>query len=270
MKTILVFNESSAAARHAIRFALSIAKRAHANVLLANTVNVNKKSVVRVAAGHDVEATGELLLYGGGLQSIADFRPEIEELAVSAMDECTMAELINKKQIWMIVKGMQDVLPPAIVKRRLNTHAILSKVRCPLLVVPEQWPLKAIDRMVYITDLRYCQTEIVRYLAELGRPWNADVFIANLTAKGLPGMAEEYAQNIFERVICNQIDYDHLFINDIREKNIQKVVDVLTNDLRNDIIVLVNRHLHFEEIIGDYLTDLLPDLVTTPVLIFPY
>ena len=272
MKTILVINDNSPTALHAIEFALSVAQKVQASILLANTVNINNKVPIKILAGNGREniLTEEPLPFSNALGNQSDFKPEIDELDISVMNEYKVAELINKKNIWMIVKGFGDNLPTAAPQKALNVHSVLSKVLCPLLIVPESWPIKAIERMVYIADLRYCHTQIVRYMAGLAKPWKADVSIANLTAKGLPDMATEYALSLFEGAICNHVNYDQLFINNIRERNIAKVVDVLINGLHNDILVLVNRQFHFEEIMGSYITEKLPEQITIPLLIFPY
>lgn len=271
MKTILVINDNSPTARHAVEFAMAVAQKVQANILLANTVNINNMVPASVIAGNGGRniSEGASLIFSHDLSGHAEFKPEIEDWDISAMDENKVAELINKKQIWMMVKGMGSILDTAAPQKGLNGHSILGKVLCPLLIVPANWRVKAVERMVYIADLRYCHTQIVRYLAELARPWKADVSIANLTAKGLPEMATEYAQNLFEGAICNHVNYDQLFINNIREKNIKKVVDVLIHGLHNDILVMVNRQFHFEETVGSNISNMLPEQITIPLLIFP-
>jgi hypothetical protein len=78
-----------------------------------------------------------------------------------------------------------------------NAHSILSKVLCPLLIVRAYWPVKGVERIVYVAELRYCHTQILRYLTQLARPLIADVSIANVTATGLPEIVVEYAQGLF-------------------------------------------------------------------------
>ena len=39
----------------------------------------------------------------------SDFKPVIDELDISYMSESQLADVVNKKQITMIVKGMTDV-----------------------------------------------------------------------------------------------------------------------------------------------------------------
>jgi hypothetical protein len=248
-----------------------------ANILLANTVSVNKNTGEKVPAGDFAENILEEQSISNMLarllllkKSQNGFKPVIEEFDSSNMDECKLAEVINKNQIWMMVKGMANFLPAANSKRNLNAHIVLNKVLCPLLLIPENWPLKSIERLVYIADLRYCRIQIVRFLAELATPWRAFLSVAHLTAKGLPDMNEKYALSLFGEEVCRKVNYDQLFFNNIKEKDFITVVDVMINGMRNDLLVLVNHHFHIEEILGRYITDTLPEPVTIPLLIFPY
>src|SRR6185437_5030627 len=172
-KTILVIIDNTLTARHAIGFVLAIAQQVHANILLANTVGLKKRVAVKAGAA---QSSGDILeehplLFGDQPEGRSNFKPEIEGLDISAMNECKVAELINKRQAWMMVMGMSDVSDSTTPRRKLNIHAVLSKVLCPLLIVPESWTGKAIKRLVYLADLSYCLTQIVRYLVELARPW---------------------------------------------------------------------------------------------------
>jgi hypothetical protein len=101
MKTIFVLSDNSPTARHAMKFALEIAQKAQANVLVAHTVNVNATMVVKAAAGNGFEDILEAapLFLGTAGTGRCDFRPEVEELDISAMEECKIADLVNKRQI---------------------------------------------------------------------------------------------------------------------------------------------------------------------------
>jgi hypothetical protein len=282
MRTLLVINDNSSETKHAAEFAFAIAKKMQANILLANTAPVKKSKLVeKVIAGyttgkHEISYYLEDKSLAGILRDkcipddAGNFNPLIEEFDVSAMDESKVAELVIKKNIWMMVKGIPAAVSLSTQKTGLNAHSILNKVLCPLLLIPSDWQLKDIERLVYIADLRYCRIEIVKYLAQLAKPWNAGVSIAHLSAKGLPDMAEKYALTVFSEEVSRNVNYDQLVFNNIREKDLSKAVDVMINGMHNDILVMVNHRFHFEEIVGRYITDTLPVNITVPVLIFPY
>lgn len=174
MRTILIINDNSAEAKHAAEFVLAMAQKMEANIMLMNTFVFAGKVIAKVPAGYNSRTEMESLpvspmfYYLNGLSDRQPgYKPGIEECDVSNKNETEIIELINRNHIWMMVKGMADVKPGTAKKQGLNIHSILNRVLCPLMLIPEQWQLKAIERLSYIADLRYCRIHIVRYLAEL-------------------------------------------------------------------------------------------------------
>ena len=276
MNTLLIINDNTPEAKHAAELALAMAQKMSANIILANNFVKIEKQTEKVPANVmykrvvDERSNFSLRTYLTSLNAEkSDFKPVIDELDISYMSESQLADVINKNQITMMVKGMADVTKLSST-RNLNIHEVLNKVLCPLLLIPISWQLKDIERMVYIADLRYCRLHLVQFLATMAKPWGADLLVAHMSANGLPDMAEKYANTVFNEEISNNVKYDRLFFNNIKEKDLGKAVDVLINGMHNDILVLVNHRYHFEEIVGRYITDTMPLNINTPVLVFPY
>lgn len=273
MKTILTFYDNSVAAEHAAKIAFVIAQRVHANVLLANTCKVTDKTSALALSepwseslcDNINESFDHLIVFS---EKKDDFRPELIEINVFEKDDNQLVEMINQDHIWMIIKGIHNDLTKDT--SAINLNSILNRVQCPLMLVPEDWPLKSIERIVYLADLRYCRIRIVRFLEELAAPFNADVLIAHLSAKGLPNMADDFALSIFSDEVSSHASYDRLLFNNIKEKNLQTAIDVVINGMHHDVMAVVNHRFHFEEIMGRYITDKLPFYITIPLIVFPY
>jgi len=269
MQQILIVNDCTPQAEHAAKFALTIAQKTRVDILLANTLPVRAMAKVPHDDGDDHVSQNPLLdelIEINDCQN--DFRPVIYEMDISGMSEVQLAEFIHTKGISLIVKGEQEFFGDPELPH-LNIQPVLNKVCCPLLLVPVQWPIKDIAHIVYLADLRYCRTPIVNYLVNLARAFNADISITHFSAKGLPDMDQQYATEMFENV-QQYVHYDPLFLNNTRERDMKKAVDVLINGMHNDLLVVVNHRYHFEEILGRYITDMMPENITVPVLVFPY
>ena len=272
MKTILVINDNSPEAEHAALFALNIAQKMQFSILLANTLPV-MQGRQKVLAGrpfdaipaHGNETLEHLMLIN---EKFIGFKPGIAELDISTLDEHALVQLINKNEVAMIVKGMPHEMPA--VKSKPNLDVVLNKVRCPLLLVPDTWEIKKIERLVYIADLRFCRTLMVNYLAAMAKSCDATLSVAHLSAKGIPDMEETWANKVFKKEVYDRLDYKEVYFNNIREKDLKKAFDVIVNGMHNDILAFVNHRFHFQELIGRYLTDILPAHITVPLLIFPY
>ena len=137
------------------------------------------------------------------------------------------------------------------------------------MLIPEKFSYKAFEKIVYATDLRFCRREIVSFLSQLAKPLNASILIANISAKGLPYMEDNYARSVFENEILNPVKYENIYFSNIRERDIPKALDVLVNGMNNDLLVLVNNKYHFKELLGQNTPYNIPDNIHIPLLIFP-
>lgn len=279
MKTIIVINDNSAEALHAAVLALDIAEKVGANLLITNEVK-DKELITKAGTilfGHQDESTDPIaeasdlpghlkLLYDAN----ADFIPEINDMDISDFREEDLTRFVISNNIWMIVAGARELSEQHTADLHINIQSVLNHVRCPLLLVPEKSNWKGFEQIVYIADLRYCRLHAVRYLAELAQPYEANVLVDHLSAKGLPHMEENYALKMFNEEIAAKVNYDRIFFNNIKERDLIKAVDVMINGMHSDLLVMVNHRFHFEEILGRYITHTLPANITIPLLIFPY
>jgi hypothetical protein len=277
MKTIIVLNDNSPADRHAAAFAILIAGKIQAKIVICHTSKVweQEHQKVRVGTNFPVERREYFInripdRAGEPSHLDGDNNLIIEEIIISDFNIPRFAEMVNKDQVYMLIKGLPRKAKKNDAGGKLDAYCVLNRVRSPLMLIPEDWPLKDLERLVYIADLRYCRMAVVKYLVELAKPFPASLTIAHLSAKGLPHIMEPYAQSIFSEEICSHINYDQVFFNNIQERDLIKAVDVMINGMHNDLLVLVNHRFHFEEIIGEYLGQSLPAHIAVPLLIFPY
>jgi nucleotide-binding universal stress UspA family protein len=275
MKTILVITDHTAEAEHAAVFALMVAQIVGADILIADTLKVKQLNKdQRVFAGPANEQPEETMLNAKEqLELIINpdgaYLPVISEIDISDYETADLIGLINRNDIWLLVLGMPDTLSGSAGNLNVNIQSVLNRVHCPLLLIPQGWELKLLERIVYIADLRYCRLPVLKYLAGVAAPFDAGISIAHLSAKGMVHIVGSYADAIFQNEIIPHIHYDKMSLNNTRERDLHKAVDVLINGMHNDLIVLVNHRYHFEGIIGRCIGDVLPAEITVPVLIFP-
>lgn len=279
MKTIIIINDSSSMAKHAAELALQIAMKINAKLLVANTVIKSSpnpvKELVLVSEGKDIETeeTTGLAGYLGSLhhsdQAKSLFKPEIGEVDISEFNERDLIQLIIKNDIWLIIKGLAKTPMINHDAKAINIHSVLNRVNCPLLLVPAKFGLKEFERIVYMADLRYCRKQVLNQLVELAKPYHASLMVAHVSAKGLPHIEENYADAFFNESVANHVNYDRLIFNNIKERSSQGVLDIMENEMQIDLIAVVNHRFHFEEIVGRYISDVLPEHITVPLMVFP-
>jgi hypothetical protein len=198
------------------------------------------------------------------------FKPDITEVDISAYHEKELIQLIIKRNIWMIVKGLTETPVINHGTKPINIHSVLNRVNCPLLIVPAHFGLKEFERIVYIADLRYCRTLVLKHLVELAKPYQASLMVAHISAKGLVPIEDHYAASLFCETVSNKVKYGGLMFNNIKERDSQKALDIMVHEMQTDMVVVVNHRFHFEEIVGTYITEILPEHITIPLMVFPY
>jgi hypothetical protein len=277
MKNILIFNDFSAEAEHATELALLLAGKTNVNLYVWNTFDKYENPVAReLAVAHNNEEETEIttdntnwilkleskLNWKSGLLPVvrfiegADYAPEF------------VLPIVKKYDIGILVRGVayddRELLP-------VETEALScsTKSGCPVLLVPEKSGYKLFEKIVYATDLRFCRREIVSFLNQIAKPINASVLIANISAKGLPFMEDNYARTVFTDTLLDRGNQEHIYFSNIRERDIPRALDVLVNGMNNDLLVLVNNKFHFNELLGHDAPYTLPDNFHIPLLIFP-
>ncbi|MET4081962.1 hypothetical protein ABIB40_001913 [Pedobacter sp. UYP30] len=155
MKTILIINDQSPEAEHAAWFALVLAQHIQANIILANTV-VLKMDEPDYGWSEDLyddiiaEPVHSLLMrkLRCRIKLQSGFFPKIQEIEL-ADDPESIFFLAARNDIYMVVKGMNEFLPQALLHVNLCINTLINKLQVPLLLVPSSWKEKGFKRLVY-------------------------------------------------------------------------------------------------------------------------
>lgn len=246
MNNILILNDFSAEAEHALAYAQKLAQTLQANLLIWNLIEpVSRLSApalvavgCKIAESHNDYSTQALLNQacpdGAGLGAIT-------HLSKKDTDGFTLHELIQKHQINLIIKGTGN---HAEALDRL-TSQFLRKTLCPVLIVPQQAAYVNIKQTVYLTDLRYCRAHITGYLKQMAHQLNAGLALAHITAAKLPEPETNYAVSLYLKAIGHNPDQLQLSFQHITEPCINKAADVLIDVLHNNWLAMAyDKHHH--------------------------
>jgi hypothetical protein len=272
MRTILVFDDGSWEAANAQQFALAIAQKVKADLLVLNLVEDEKLKTSKklVEAGvHTNKAVGvneSLEEISAGLDDC--FKPVRWDVDASTYSEKDMSELVIRKNIWLMVKGIETHITHELLCD-VDIQSIINHVGCPLLLIPDGYKKRNFENVAYAVDMRYCRRSVLRFLIEFVRDYEANLILEHLSAKGLPPLDDKYAMSLFENEMACQIKYERVYFNNIKERDIDVATGVIINDLRADLLALVNHRFHFEEIFGRTITACMPENIPVPVMVFP-
>ena len=277
MRTIVIINDNSSHAKHAAEATLYIAQKHKANLLLANLVgqkdNIKANAGIVHAYAHDHEDdeshVADLATYLKMRQITGPgHKPVITNLDALNLNEIELADLLNKHNAAMVIHGCEHNSTNDIPV--LDPFSLLNVIKCPLMLMPSNCSSLAFERIVYMTDLRYCKPSVVRFLAKFARPYASKLLLGHLSASGLPDMALDYAISLFKETVATIVDYSELAFNNIKERNVEKALDVLVQGMNTDMLVLMNHQYHFKQIIGNSTLPNRLSHISIPIMVFPF
>jgi hypothetical protein len=276
MKNFLLFNDFSPEAEHAAELALLLAGKTNSNLYVWNTIAYDaapakrlmmvgvSENLSEIHADKDtwIERLESRLNWETGLRPSVHFIEGVDFMTDNVLS------VVKKFDVGMLIRGIAEgheqkgYIEASILKSA-------TKSGCPVLLIPEDYPYRMFEKMVYATDLRFCRYEVVSFLTQLAKILDAGLLIANISEKGLPHMAETYAQTVFEEAVVNQGNKDHIYFSNIKERNVSKALDIIVNEMNNDLLVLVNNKFHFNELLGHDTPYAVPGNIRVPLLVFP-
>lgn len=256
MKYILFIHDKSMRSRNVLNYVISLATKLNSRLLIGQIEEPHYAGRPKVLAGNNRSTQYN---FHEEEQSL------IKKFDVSAMNARELAELVNKEGITLVIKCAPESAKPTV----LDLDNLLSHIHCPLLLIPGQWLLKDLDRMVYLADLRYCRNDINRYLAHFAAACGSQLSIAHLTKEGMVHIEENYAHRLFDEQIRSPLKYERLGFHYTREMDVVKATDVLVKGLQNDLVVMTRGRYHFNQLVGQSLNKRLPARIQVPLLLFP-
>lgn len=176
MKNILVPTDFSDNSVHALSFAVDLANKLSANIILLNTYEIAIHAGMMVSLSSMIEKD----TYKALEQFVQQFEERLEEglefvLKVHRGTPSTtitgLAEMEKSALIIMGTRGEHD-FPDRILGT--TSANVIKQAKCPVLMIPEFSDLSALNHLAYATDLHSNDNRIYAYLDDFTRLLNID------------------------------------------------------------------------------------------------
>ncbi|WP_295673751.1 hypothetical protein [uncultured Mucilaginibacter sp.] len=276
MRNIMLFIDDVAGAEALAKKALIVACQCNANLQLCNIAAKmgHKKALV----SHYDDEFLEIENFGLKADELAQqlqainypegsFIPVVEYCEISNFNPAIVKEMVVKHNIWLII--MDEKQLKHIKNQDTGNLAFeeINGLNCPVLIMPAKFEVSNFNKIAYVTDLRYCDFGVIRFL----KVFNAALFVTHVSAPGLPDMDERYAQEILAEEVSLKTNYLKMFLRNIKSSiNIKAPINKVLDSLEIKMFAIVNKkHRTFER-----LFDRFPQKTQVyhklPTLIFPY
>lgn len=240
MKTILVPTDFSNNASNALDYAIGLAKKENAKIIL-------------IHAYYDIFISGEIPAHFL-LEQMAKTKKDAEDqLAVQAVKIkaqnipyellalesrpvdliLSEAEKLKSDFIVMGTKGANGLLDTLFGS---NTAKIIEKAQCPVLAIPEKAVYKAIDHIIFTTEYHQSDVIVLKNLCEIAHFFNATITVLHVCLDddaidaNEQQLMDDFKTNVLKTVTYEKLNFQLLYGPEFIE-TLQNYIDDSSPDL---------------------------------------
>ncbi|MFC4633132.1 universal stress protein [Dokdonia ponticola] len=157
----------------------------------------------------------------------------------------TLREVVTEKNIDLIVLGTQqsNVFEDSVIGS--YTREVITRVKCPALVVPQDTPCPVPKEMALLTDFNFKHnSKALKVISDMVTIGNAHLTILNLLKKnGIVSIDQKENKQFLKEAFSNLDHSFHFVVNQTMDEALQFFIDVQQVDL----VILFAKNMNFSE-----------------------
>lgn len=247
MKTIAVLTDLSKSAEHAAQFALHVAKKMKANVLLFSTNCVPAVRQMILAGQEEPEPNNGLADFSRRMEERlatrtfpGSFLPEIYVDNDNQEIVDIMTALMQNPDISLIVTAPDTESDLADYMVSDDCNRIIDWATVPVMVVPESAALRNFEKIAFASQLHEEDINSIGELGKLLESFAAELMVAHLNSDPsdqiLRGKEEELNRALYKKLDCGGV-----YFRSIPDAEQQKNWNWLKANKRTDLLAVVQQ-----------------------------
>ncbi len=266
MKTILVLTDLSAKAENAAFYALKIAEKTNAKIILYHAIAHHMEGDdAQAPDSANLEKTDhEKLHILADLLKFAAASVRIETVSKNEDLGHSVKQLVSEHHVDMIVMGSKGNNAVDDFLFGSDTYNVLYHISCPILFIPDGGAYQPIKTIVFADDLKNKYPKAVEFLIDIAKIEHAEIIITHF------GEELTYNQDKYLDLYKNDFNYERVTIRQIDAGNVQDwLIEIITR-IKADLLVMIHHDhkLYGEHIAGSNSQKMLHNH-PVPLLILP-
>lgn len=278
MKTIAVLTDLSKSAEHATQYALHIAKKMKANVLLFQVCEVPVVRQLVMAGGNDDEPDHQagLVDFADRMRQMASARafdpatmPMLQTDATSTEIVDVMTTIMQNEEICLVVTDPGKERELANYLQSDACNRIIDWARVPVLVVPECAPIRNPEKIAYASRLHEEDINAIAELGNLMESFAAELMVAHLNEKpadkAIRQCEEQLSLDLYKKLNCGGV-----YFRSIPDLEVEKNWDWLRANKKTEMLAVMQQPRDImNKFFGRGQNEALTYHLTVPVMILP-
>ncbi|MDB5123584.1 MAG: universal stress protein [Mucilaginibacter sp.] len=286
MKTIAVLTDFTPGSEHAARYALHLAQKMKADVLLYSKLLVPAEII----------ADAQYVFPG---ENDNDFKTDTEnrlkELAAMLSDElkkknfpgsilpaicCRCEEELITNSICGSESGENIIMTVIAGISQSEEHdsltansfrQVLDSSDVPVLIIPEDAVIRNVEKFVFATDASYSDIAYIDTLSGLAKLSTAEILIANVTQSGMLNSEQDATIKRFKEAIVTDVNYSRVYYRSVPNNAMRNGLQWLIENIKFDMLVMVRRNIDSCDFaFNPGLINNQSTYIQRPLLVYPY
>jgi nucleotide-binding universal stress UspA family protein len=270
---ILVPTDFSKNASNALDYAITLAKKEKAKILLLHAFHVTYITPDVPAEFMAIEIENAEKMAIKKMKSLFE-RIKHENLECEVFLRQDMAvdlilEVAKDRNPDFIVigttgaSGLEEIIMGNI------TATVISKAKCPVIAVPEKASFKHIKHITYATDYLISDLDALKKLVEIAKLFKATITVVHVSNDLLTHENEEEFMNKFKAKVKKKIKYENIAYKLIYGQNFINTLEEYVHHESSDLIAMSTHHQSiYDKIFGKSNTKKMSYHSTIPLLAF--
>jgi nucleotide-binding universal stress UspA family protein len=282
MKTILALTDFTINAEHTAHYALKLAQKIKANLLLCNIYNVppNDQSPdpkVWPLGKHEEDSIQNLGRLLASLKTQIDegdpkdYRPNIDQYSKEGSVIDCINDIASTKNILLALISMHSSGFITTLSSGNHTRDVIENANFPVLIIPYQVRYKDYKTIVFATDMTKTDLDVLKSISSLAEYSDSDILITNVDNAHVPEQEEENNIKKFFDEQVFKMSHTKILYKVIKSPSVVSSLRWLSQHVEIDMLVLVHRKQNFfQKLLEGSVIEEMADHPAKPILIYPY
>lgn len=280
LNPILVPTDFSVNSAYANEFAVEVAKKAGADLLLFHAYHIPVNDPISPVYSHTGSVNpGQGLMIehekmiNDKLASLCnDINVQIAGAGINCRAIAKAGFLLDQilvtckeENVGLVVMGAQGATGLKGALLGSNTSSVIQKARCPVLAIPEGAIFANIHNVAFAADFDEGQIGYIQNLIDFIEPIQAQVMVVHIDN----GEENEQERENFKQRIKNEISYGKLSFHLFENVDILEGVNEAITTLKTDMLAMARRKKgFFQNLFSMDITAKMADRIKLPLLVF--
>jgi nucleotide-binding universal stress UspA family protein len=273
MKTILVPTDFSKNAENALHYAINIAKRMQAKIILLHTFHIENNNaplplsmvdkqveVAKKKSDDQLKALYNSVSHGSN--------HPIDYISSENFLTDEILKLTEERNIDLIVMGTQGA-SGSLSKQIFGTNSstVIEKAKCPVLAIPEGALTNYIKKIVYASEFIDSDIPSLQNIANLAELFEAEIQVIHISE-----FDDADTQKVLEKFkskVTKNVSYKNISYKLLAGHNVEERIESYMEEVKVDMLVMsAHQRSLMDKLFGKSITKVMAFYLKIPLMVF--